>query len=691
MPRRSPYVSVAAVVLLLVVGSAGCESTPTTNEPVDPTAVTVTAPSNEVEVGATLQLTAVVQPGEAPRSVTWSSSDEARATVSGSGLVTGIAPGPATITATSTADPSVSGSLALTVTGCATLASSDVSSGATLPANTCYEVHSALSVTDGTLVVEEGVEIGFAPNGSLRMGSGGSLNAVGTATAPIIFTSLDPAGQWRGIHFDGSRSAENVLDHVLIENGGSEGWSGAAFSTSAVLLEDALVEIRNSTITGSGGQGITVYGGSEMIFEDNVLVDNEVAAWVHPDAAGFIGTNTVFQDNAENVVRVAFNNTNAVTTAQTWQTLDVPFEIQKRFYVDAALTIAGARSPCEEGRVRGTTFAFCIRPTLTFTADASMIVRDAGSVTAVGNEDERIGFGSVEPGVTKWKGLQIASQSQNVFEYVVFDDGGSQPWSGGSDSRTMVNMQGNSKAVFNNVHFWRSADYGIRVPAGADVTGWDQVSFWDNQRPMIIHPNRLGSLGETSANRYRSGLGWEIDPIRVGFNNTNAVTTPQTWGGFRLRIRLMHRTLVDADLTIKGVGFEFGTVEFAQDASLVVRDGSLRAGTGPENGTFHFIGVEDLPGYWKGISFQTASVDNKLEHVTIRNAGSDAWFGGGNGTASVHISPDGFAKLLDVTFEKSSGYAITMRSGGAIECTDVTLNGFMIWHSATQEALAACP
>src|SRR5690606_31249756 len=48
--------------------------------------------------------------------VTWSSCDETNATVDQDGLVTGVAIGAATITATSVATPSVSGSFALTVT-----------------------------------------------------------------------------------------------------------------------------------------------------------------------------------------------------------------------------------------------------------------------------------------------------------------------------------------------------------------------------------------------------------------------------------------------------------------------------------------------------------------------------------------------------------------------------------------------
>src|SRR5213078_2020090 len=71
-----------------------------------PVASVVVSPATASrQVGQTVQLTATPQDASgnplAGRVVTWSSSNTSVATVSGSGLVTGVAAGPATITATS--------------------------------------------------------------------------------------------------------------------------------------------------------------------------------------------------------------------------------------------------------------------------------------------------------------------------------------------------------------------------------------------------------------------------------------------------------------------------------------------------------------------------------------------------------------------------------------------------------------
>lgn len=83
------------------------------------TGITVTAADNATTVKAkgTLQLSAAVTPAEATsKTVSWSSSDETIATVSSAGVVTGVAKGPVTITATAIDGSNVTGTIDLTVT-----------------------------------------------------------------------------------------------------------------------------------------------------------------------------------------------------------------------------------------------------------------------------------------------------------------------------------------------------------------------------------------------------------------------------------------------------------------------------------------------------------------------------------------------------------------------------------------------
>ncbi|WP_337740110.1 Ig-like domain-containing protein [Cronobacter malonaticus] len=63
------------------------------------TGVTVTPATASLAVGATRQLTGTVLPSDATdKSGTWTTSDATKATVSSTGLVTGVAAGTSTIT-----------------------------------------------------------------------------------------------------------------------------------------------------------------------------------------------------------------------------------------------------------------------------------------------------------------------------------------------------------------------------------------------------------------------------------------------------------------------------------------------------------------------------------------------------------------------------------------------------------------
>ena len=67
--------------------------------PIAPTGISLNRTNASIEVGATTQLTATLEPFGATGTVTWSSNNTSVATVSSTGLVTGVSEGSATITA----------------------------------------------------------------------------------------------------------------------------------------------------------------------------------------------------------------------------------------------------------------------------------------------------------------------------------------------------------------------------------------------------------------------------------------------------------------------------------------------------------------------------------------------------------------------------------------------------------------
>jgi acid phosphatase type 7 len=107
---RNRFPSVATAVAFVALAISCTERQQSTGIPTEPTlarggptlkSVTVTPSSASIAVGGTVQLTATASPPKAASSFTWSTSNAAVATVSASGLVTGVAAGTATIRASS--------------------------------------------------------------------------------------------------------------------------------------------------------------------------------------------------------------------------------------------------------------------------------------------------------------------------------------------------------------------------------------------------------------------------------------------------------------------------------------------------------------------------------------------------------------------------------------------------------------
>ncbi|WP_255304350.1 phage tail tube protein, partial [Listeria monocytogenes] len=85
---------------------------------IEPTSVTVDSASKTVKVGETVNITAGVLPSGAPQTVTFTSSDETKATVASDGTVTGVETTTTAIkvTVASTVKPSVKNEVSVSVT-----------------------------------------------------------------------------------------------------------------------------------------------------------------------------------------------------------------------------------------------------------------------------------------------------------------------------------------------------------------------------------------------------------------------------------------------------------------------------------------------------------------------------------------------------------------------------------------------
>jgi len=142
--------------------------------------------------------------------------------------------------------------------------------------------------TDAALTIEPGLVIRFAQHAGLS--ARGTLTAVGTAAAPILFTgTTQQPGWWENLTVEGLAGAQNTtsrLEYVTIEYGGE--------AYANLYLYETTVPVRNAMIRHSGGDGI--HGGNRGTAD--------------------IGY-TTFTNNAGNAVRFTDGSVNPKLTAIT--------------------------------------------------------------------------------------------------------------------------------------------------------------------------------------------------------------------------------------------------------------------------------------------------------------------------------------------------------------------------------------
>ncbi|MFA6338591.1 MAG: hypothetical protein WCW87_00825 [Candidatus Paceibacterota bacterium] len=335
----------------------------------------------------------------------------------------------------------------------------------------CY---SAVTVFSGvTLTIEPGTIVKFGSNCS-AMNIQGILNAVGTDSNPIYFTSIKDdtvggdtdlstttipsAGNWREIIIDSG--ATTTLDHVFIKYGGNnlnDHGSGANIYNNGGNLT-----ITNSTIASSyvygvyGNSGQTIiststikdngfgvsFGGleSDITLNGNTFSKNIYLAGVFLSPKKFVHFENSAYENGLN----GFNMVGSVSSDQTWSGGDnVPYIIGRD-------VVGDYYTPW--GISQGVTLTIEPGSIIKF-KNADTYVDIQGTLNAVGTEDKPIYFTSIKddtvggdtdgiaitPSVGDWREIDVNSGATMTFDHVFVKYGGNNFNDHGSGANILNN------------------------------------------------------------------------------------------------------------------------------------------------------------------------------------------------------------------------------------------------------------
>jgi hypothetical protein len=248
-----------------------------------------------------------------------------------------------------------------------------------------------------SLAIAAGTQVRFGSEGKIVVGynNAGSLSAIGTKDAPIVFTTSGPKerGSWAPLAI--FEKGDAAFEGCLFEYGGTE--------EKGALVSGGKLSVKGCTFRENAAGVQLTDSGTLLAFEGNTFEKNAAyAASVFPGDLGAFGSNSY---DAKSRIRVAGG---AVKETTTWKAQAAPVELTEAIVVEGknVLTVeAGGQFEVRDG------------------VDFTVGYNDAGSLRLLGTADKPIVFAGVrhEPGA--WKGIILAENSRDsVVEHVVVKD-----------------------------------------------------------------------------------------------------------------------------------------------------------------------------------------------------------------------------------------------------------------------------
>ncbi|MGH1338485.1 MAG: hypothetical protein ACRBFS_20385 [Aureispira sp.] len=297
-------------------------------------------------------------------------------------------------------------------------------------------------VISANTFIEAGTIIEVEDSAALIIETTGILQAIGTATAPIIIRGHHRStGHWKGL-FVRSSSALNQLYNVSVEDGGGASIAGETARGAIVLLDQGKIAVNASTITGSASYGINVAsltaGLSEL--KNSTLTNNNSPLFLHTTQADPIATATNNLKGNRNDY-VAFGIVPFINETHIWPTLNVPYRLMS---LDSGNTttqsLSGAANlTIEPGNV------------LEMSPETGFSVRDISQLSVIGTAGAPIVFTGTIKDYSTWKGFEFRfTQEDNRFEKIRIEHAGSQDG--------VIYMWGDPKLTFDEVEFTYSTN-----------------------------------------------------------------------------------------------------------------------------------------------------------------------------------------------------------------------------------------
>lgn len=494
-----------------------------------------------------------------------------------------------------------------------------------------YVVSGNIDIFAG-LIIDPGVRISVMSDRMIRIRNSGLIKAEGTEAQPIFISGVsDIPGFWKGILHE-SNNVENVFSHVFVSGAGSSNISSGRPQTS-FHVENGRININHSSFTGNDGFGLSIRNDDAQIgMQENNFDNNNLGAMQLRSAhIGFIDNASDFNGQAILVIGGTLPN----GSEHQWVN-----PMNGHYLVNSEIDSFG-KIVIEEGAE------------FRFASGIRFRIRNTGVIQAMGTAaDPIILKGAVEL-AGAWTGLFIESSSvENQLNHVHFSHAGHSNIASGF-GKTALAFASAARTNLSGLMFSNVDGYGIYIRYDNSVIGFDNLSFGAGLAEGAIYMR----TPQISSIDHMSDFGNNYVVVDGGTLNTGV---NHTW------INLQNGKYLftsNADIYDR-ITIQAGTaLEFTNDVLFRLRAGSVIVAEGTASDRIVFTRRDGTGAHWRGIYYQSTSVESVMDYVEVSYAGNS---NAGTGLAQTNIGIDNNARLTltNSIISNSLGWGIDVRING---------------------------
>lgn len=312
-----------------------------------------------------------------------------------------------------------------------------------------YIVNNNLEV-NASLVIKPGVTVMFKDGAGIQVNEEGSLQAIGTSSNEIHFTSESgKRGSWRGITILSSKTS-NALSYCKVEHGGGNNTYGKANIIIGSGSNVATAEISNSEITAGKYDGLYVSQGSSIHhFSGNKIHTNsEFPMSIHISGASSLDNSNTFSNNGKEFIRLFSNDATPIVQPITIKNLT------SNQLIDGTVTSANV-------------FTIQAGADVYMNTHSGIVIDGTNGqayFNAVGTVAQPINISAIYNGTGVWNSIRFRSSDSNSnrIEYCNISGGGLS--SNGFEG--MINLEsgaGMNNVTIRNSKIMNSASTGIYI------------------------------------------------------------------------------------------------------------------------------------------------------------------------------------------------------------------------------------